>query len=80
MYLFNLKQNLIETLLNRSHYICDTYVNKHKEIQNIFDSLLCNGYPKSFINKNIKQFLMKIRSQFHSKIIRISSIIKNCLH
>ena len=48
------QQNLIKTLLNRSHNICNTYINKHKEIQNIFESLVRIGHPKFFINKNIK--------------------------
>ena len=60
------KQNLIKTSLNRSHHICNNYINKHKEIQTIFKSLLHNGYPKSFINKNIKQFEIKFQSQNNS--------------
>ena len=55
-----------KALLNRFHNICNTYINKHKEIQNIFESLLCNGYPKSFINKHIKQFLIKFQFQNNS--------------
>ena len=58
--------NLIEILLNRSHNICNAYLNKHKEIQFIFKSFLRNDYPKSFINKNIKRFLIKIHSQKNS--------------
>ena len=59
------KQNLIKTLLNKSHNICNTYLNKHKKIQytRTFDSLVRIGYAKSFINKNIKQLLIKFQSQ-----------------
>ena len=42
------------------------YINKHKEIQNIFENLLRNGYSKSFINKIIKQFSIKFQSQNNS--------------
>ena len=42
------------------------YINKHKEIQIIFDSLVRIGYPKSFINTNIKRFLIKFQSQNNS--------------
>ena len=52
--------SLIKTLLNRSQNICNTYTNKHKEIQNIFESLVCVVYSKSFVNK---QFLIKFPSQ-----------------
>ena len=58
------KQKLIKTLLNRYHNICNTYINKHKEIQNIFESLV--RHPKSFINKNIERFLIKFQSQNNS--------------
>ena len=54
------------TLLNRSHNICNIYINKHKEIQNIFENLVRINYPKSFINKNIKRFLIKFQSQNNS--------------
>ena len=39
------KQNLFKTFLNRPHNTCNTYINKHKQIQNIFKSLVHIGYP-----------------------------------
>ena len=38
----------------------------HEKIQNIFDSHIHIGYTKSFINKNIKGFLIKFQSQNNS--------------
>ena len=35
-------------------------------MQNIFESLVRIGYPKSFINKNIKRLLIKFQSQNNS--------------
>ena len=50
-----------------THNICNTYILMGtKKSKIFFESLVLIGYPKSFINKNIKQFLIKFQSQNNS--------------
>ena len=43
----------VKSLFTNNNKKSNTYINKHKGIQNVFQSLVHLGYPKSFINKNI---------------------------
>ena len=54
------KANLISTLVCRAFRICSSYVSFDKEINSLKKYLQGNGYPLSFIDKNIGSMLKKM--------------------
>ena len=59
----NYKLGLIFTLLHRAYTICYNYNYFYCELNVLKDILLTNGYPLAVIDKSVRAFLKKIRSQ-----------------
>ena len=51
------KRNLVRCPLSRAYKICNTWPNIHNAFETITNMLLKNGYPLSFIQNQIRNFL-----------------------
>ena len=69
------KCNLVIRLLERAYRICNSYMSMHFEFQFISSMLLNNGYPRRFIDYQIRKFMNKKHltqsscNSFHSQSI-----------
>ena len=53
------KCNLVTCVLERVYRICNSYMSMHFEFQLISSLLLNNGYPRRFIDYQIRKFMNK---------------------
>ena len=69
------KCNLVICLLEQAYRICNSYMFMHSEFQFISSLLLNNGYPRRFIDFQIRKFMNKKHltqssfNSFHSQSI-----------
>ena len=54
------KENLVYTLTVRAYKICSTFLNLHKEVEFLKDTLQSNGYPLKFIEASIGKMISKL--------------------
>jgi hypothetical protein len=56
----HIKRGLIRSLYNRANIICQDHQDLQKEIYQLKQDLLLNGYPTSFINSATKEKVKNI--------------------
>merc|ERR1711947_46824 len=69
----NIKASVISTLTRRAKLVCTKNDYLAEELQYIKKTMMLNGYPKSFIEKEIKKTLQKMEILI---IIRIKKKLK----